>query len=71
MSKDDKGRISGYGIHGDRRTKRQRTRGMALEIELICDNCGKRNAKQASNWKLLCIECRQAEEQDDDGDDWR
>lgn len=66
MSVDDKGRISGYGIHGDRRTKRQRTRKTALDMELICDNCGKRNAKQAANWKLLCIECRQAEDAEDD-----
>ena len=64
--RDTNGRISGYGIHGDRRTKRQRTRRTALDVELICDNCGKRNAKQAANWKLLCIECRQAEDAEDD-----
>ena len=67
MSKDDKGRISGYGIHGDRRTRRNRTKNSTLEAELFCDICGKRNAKQASNWQLLCLECRQAA--DDDGYD--
>lgn len=69
--KDDSGRLSGYGFHGDRRMKRQRTRQNALDVELVCDVCGRRNAKQASNWKLLCLECRQAEELEDSDDDWQ
>lgn len=66
MSKDQSGRYSGYGIHGDRRTKRNRTEQAQMAHELICDNCGKRNAKQADGWRLLCLECRQIEENEDD-----
>lgn len=66
MSKDANGRYSGYGIHGDRRTKRARTEQSQVASELVCDNCGKRNAKQADGWRLLCLECRKSEELEDD-----
>ena len=68
--KDATGRLSGYGPHGDRRTKRKRTRGAdsAEDVNPTCDRCGKRNAKQAHNWQMLCIECRQIEELEDDDD---
>lgn len=66
--KDETGRLSGYGTHGDRRTKRKRTRSAdeAEDVNPRCDRCGKRNAKQAHNWQMLCIECRQIEELEDD-----
>lgn len=69
--KDEAGRLSGYGIHGDKRMKRKRTRGTETDDTApLCDRCGKRNAKQSHNWQMLCIECRKIEElEDDDGYD--
>lgn len=68
--KDETGRLSGYGVHGDKRMKRKRTRADEVrdDVNPVCDRCGKRNAKQAHNWEMLCIECRQIEEAEDDDD---
>lgn len=71
--KDETGRLSGYGYHGDRRTKRMKTRQAQTEDDInpVCDRCGKRNAKQSHNWQMLCMECRKAEEvEDDDYDEY-
>lgn len=69
--KDQTGRLSGYGYHGDRRERRKRTRAAAAEEDLnpVCDNCGKRNAKHAGNWRMLCLECRQQDALEDDLED--
>lgn len=42
-------------------------RDSADDFDIPCDGCGKRHAKQAGNFRFLCVECRKAE--DDDGYD--
>lgn len=66
--KDQSGRLSGYGFHGDSRDRRKRTRQAAEadDINPVCDHCGKRNAKQAGNWLMLCLECREEADRDDE-----
>lgn len=70
--KDESGRFSGYGLHGDRRTKRMKTRQAQTEEDVnpLCDRCGKRNAKMSHNWQMLCIDCRKVEEAEDDDDQY-
>lgn len=70
--KDESGRLSGYGIHGDRRMKRKHTRQTESYDDLNppCDRCGKRNAKHAGNWIMLCLECRQDDAASDDDTAW-
>ena len=68
--KDETGRLSGYGYHGDRRTKRMKTRQAQTEEDTnpVCDRCGKKNARISTGWIMLCIECRKQEEAEDDYD---
>lgn len=71
--KDESGRLSGYGVHADKRTKRMKTRQTqeGEDIDPPCDRCGKRNAKMSGGWQMLCIDCRKEEEnQDDDYDEY-
>jgi hypothetical protein len=66
--KDESGRLSGYGYHGDRRMKRNKTRQAQTDADVnpVCDRCGRKNAKVSTGWQMLCIECRKIEESEDD-----
>lgn len=70
--KDETGRLSGYGYHGDRRTKRMKTRQAQEDADTnpVCDRCGKKNARVSTGWQMLCVECQKLEAAEDDDDQY-
>lgn len=70
--KDESGRFSGYGLHGDRRTKRMKTRSTQTDEDVnpVCDRCGRKNAKVSTGWQMLCIECQKVDAMEDNDDEY-